>query len=65
MPPGSGGPTSQAPPSSQGATASQTPSPGDVLAAALTGKGKDGAEDDQGLARWFAQAGPPPAAGLK
>ena len=41
------------------AAATITPSPGDVLAAALTGKGKDTADDDQGLAKWFGQGGVP------
>ena len=66
VPPASAAPSSQAPPSSQAVPVSgtsQTPSAGEVLAAALTGKGKDGADEEQGIARWFSQAGPPPAAG--
>ena len=68
MPPASAVQTSMAPPSSSSAVTanpavSQAPSPGDVLAAALIGRGKDGADEEQGIARWFSQAGPPPAAG--
>ena len=56
------GPSASQPPAPATVSAAvpQTPSAGDVLAAALTGKSKDGAEEDKGLAKWFGQNIPAP-----